>query len=256
MRGRSSDPSVEELLTRLVRGQEHALGVQLLGTYLFGSAVTGDFDTGISDVDTVAVLRADPSPAQLTALERLHRDIVEETPEWEDRVEAVYLSAPALSAFRTTSSPAARISPGEPFHAIEVDHRWLIDWYQLREVGVASSGPPAESLVPPISHVEFVEAVRQLVLAWPDPADELLTSGDHAYAVLTMCRALRTCRTGEHVSKREAARWACETLPAHADLIRDALIWRARSRDHVQPDGEATREGTKRFVEEVQRLVG
>jgi hypothetical protein len=256
MRGRSSDPSVEELLTRLVRGQEHALGVQLLGTYLFGSAVTGDFDAGISDVDTVAVLRADPGSAQFTALERLHRDIVEETPEWEDRVEAVYLSARALSAFRTTSSPAARISPGEPFHAIEIDHRWLIDWYQLREVGVASSGPPAESLVPPVSHVEFVEAVRQLVLAWPDPADELLTSGDHAYAVLTMCRASRTWRTGEHVSKREAARWACETLPAHADLIRDALIWRARSRDRVQPDGEATREGTKRSVKEVQRLVG
>jgi hypothetical protein len=36
-------------------------------------------------------------------------------------VEVVYLSSRALATFRTVSSPAARISPGEPFHAIQVD---------------------------------------------------------------------------------------------------------------------------------------
>jgi hypothetical protein len=249
------DPSAEKLLARLADGQETALGADLLGSYVFGSVVTGDFDPGISDVDTVVVLRSDLTATQLAALERLYHDIVDEMPEWQDRIEVVYLSARSLMACRTGSSPAARISPGEPFHAIEVDHRWLIDWYQLREVGIALRGPPAASVVPVISRSEYVEAVRQHLLTWPDPANEVLARGDHVYAILTMCRGLRTCRTGDHVSKREAARWACEELPEHAELIRDALVWRAQSRDGMGIDGTATRDATRRFVKDVQFLV-
>jgi Domain of unknown function (DUF4111)/Nucleotidyltransferase domain len=249
------NPGVEQLLARLVDGQAQALGDSLVGTYVFGSVVTGGFDPGISDIDTVAVLRSDLTAAHLASLERLHRDIVEQLPGWEDRVEVVYLSAQALATFRTASSPAARISPGESFHAIDVDHRWLIDWYQLREVGVALCGPPAASLVPFIAHDEYVEAVRQHMLAWPDWVGGLETRGAQAYAILTMCRGLRTWRTGEHVSKREAARWACVALPEHAPLIQDALVWRERSRIGPRIDGTARRDDTRRFVNDVKRLV-
>ncbi|MEX1262644.1 MAG: nucleotidyltransferase domain-containing protein [Actinomycetota bacterium] len=136
------DPSVGALLTWLVDSQQEALGINLIGSYVFGSVVTGDFESGISDVDTVAVIRANLKAAEVAALAQLHLEIVEEMPEWEDRVEVVYLSSRALKTFRTESSAAARISPGEPFHEIEVDSRWLIDWYQLREVGIALLGPP------------------------------------------------------------------------------------------------------------------
>jgi hypothetical protein len=250
-----TSPSVGRLLTRLVDGQKHALGNDLMGSYLFGSVVAGDFDPGISDVDTVAVLQSDLTAAQVGALERLHREIVEEMPRWEDRVEVVYLSSRALKTFRTEASAAARISPGEPFHAVEVDHRWLIDWYQLRAVGIALFGPPVTSLVPAISHDEYVEAVRSHMLTWPDRVDQLATRGAQAYAILTMCRGLRTWRTGEQVSKREGARWVCEALPEHAQLIRDAVAWRDRSRTGSQIDGTATREATRLFVKEMKRLV-
>jgi predicted nucleotidyltransferase len=250
-----SDSSVAALLTLLVDGQKQALGVDLIGSYLFGSVVTGDFEARISDVDTVAVLRSDLTAAQLVELKRLHFEIVEEMPQWEDRVEVVYLSSGALKSFRTESSAAARISPGEPFHVIEVDHRWLIDWYRLRDIGIALCGPPVPSLVPVISHDEYVEAVRQHMLAWPDSVDGFATQGAQAYAILTMCRGLRTWRTGEHVSKREAARWACKVLPEHAKLIRDAVVWRERSRITPRIDGAATRDAARRFVDDVKRLV-
>lgn len=159
----------------------------------------------------------------------------------------------ALRMFRTASSAGARISPGEPFHAIEVDHRWLIDWYQLRDVGIALSGPPVASVVPVISRNEYVEAVRQHMQA-PDWVHRLATQGDQAYAVLTMCRGLRTWRTGEYVSKREAARWASEALPEYADLIQDALVWREQSMGPAI-DATATRDAASRFVMDVQRLV-
>jgi len=106
------DPDVGELLTRLLDGQVQVLGESLVGTYLFGSVVTDDFEPGISDVDTVAVVRSDLTAAERTALEGLHREIVEEMPRWEDRVEVVYLSAVALAGFRSEASGAARISPG------------------------------------------------------------------------------------------------------------------------------------------------
>jgi hypothetical protein len=249
------DPGVEELLSRLAEKQEEVLGDDLLGCYVFGSVATGDFEPGISDVDTTTVLRADLTLRQLTALARLHREIVEEMPAWEDRVEVVYLSSRALAMFRTASWPAAQISPGEPFHAREVDRGWLIDWYQLRDVGVVLRGPAIDSLVPEITHGEYVRAVRQHLLTWRDSLDDLDSQADQAYAVLTMCRGLRTVRTGEHVSKREAARWASDELPEHANLIRDALEWRARSHGGLRIDGRATRAETARFVETVLELV-
>jgi Domain of unknown function (DUF4111)/Nucleotidyltransferase domain len=225
------DFGVRELLSRLTGGQEGVLGDDLLGSYVFGSVATGDFEPGISDVDTAVVLRADATPAQLTALGHLHEEIIEEMPAWEDRVEVVYLSSGALAMFRTSSWLAARISPGEPFHAIEVDRRWLIDWYQLREVGVALRGPAIDSLVPEITQAEYVDAVRQHLLTWRDSLDDLESQGDQAYAVLTMCRGLRTLRTGDHVSKREAARWrpgSCRNtrtssgMPSSGGLVRVA----------------------------------
>jgi predicted nucleotidyltransferase len=109
---KSWDPEVSELLRRLTQGQEDVLGDDLLGSYVFGSVASGDFEPGISDVDTVTVLRADPTPDQLTALGCLHEEIVEDVPGWEDRVEVVHLSSRALESFRTSSSPAARISRG------------------------------------------------------------------------------------------------------------------------------------------------
>ncbi|HEX6401389.1 MAG TPA: aminoglycoside adenylyltransferase domain-containing protein [Actinomycetota bacterium] len=247
---------MSELLRRLIQRQEDLLGDDLLGSYVFGSVATGDFEPGISDVDSVIVLRADPTPARLTTLGRLHEEIVEEMPAWEDRVEVVYLSSRALAMSRGASWPAARISPGEPFHAIEVDPRWLIDWYQLREVGVVMRGPAIDSLVPEITHREYVDAVRQHLLSWRGSLDDLESQGEQAYAVLTMCRGLRTVRTGEHVSKREAARWASDELPEHSDLIRDALAWRARSRGGRWIDGRVTRAEATRFVESVLELVG
>jgi hypothetical protein len=160
------DPDVGELLTRLVDGQVRALGESLVGTYLFGSVATGDFEPGVSDVDTVTVLRSDLGRAQLESLEQLHLDLVEGMPGWEDRVEVVYLSTHALETFRFESSKGARIAPGEPFHAIELDHTWLIDWYQLHDVGISLFGPVVGSVVPAISQDEYIEAVRQHMLAW------------------------------------------------------------------------------------------
>jgi hypothetical protein len=242
------------VLDRLREGQRRVLGDELIGLYLFGSAATGNFEPGISDVDTVAVVRSNPTATQIRALAALHGANADEMPEWDDRVETVYLSSGALYGFRTGTYPAARISPGEPFHAIEVDPSWLIDWYQLRAVGIALSGPPVTTVVPAISLEEYVEAVRRHLLGWSAWAD-FDRAGGQSYAILTACRALRTARTGDHVSKREAAAWTTDQLPEHAGLIEQALVWRGRSR--LEPDGDQIGhpEAARAFVQRVEELA-
>jgi hypothetical protein len=246
------DPEAFEVLTPLVQGQRRVLGDALVGTYLFGSAATGWFEPGVSDVDTVVVLRADPTDDQHVALEHLHADLVAELPSWDGRVESVYLSRRALVSSLRTRASAARISPGEPFHAITVDPRWVLDWYPLRTYGIALTGPPVHEVAPPISKRTYVAALRRDLLdpSWPEPRDR---AGDRCYAILTMCRGLRTCLTGEHVSKREGARWAAALMPVHGRAIADAVAWRARptEEDADRLSGDATRS----LVLEVQRRL-
>jgi predicted nucleotidyltransferase len=224
-----------ELLRRLLEGQRLALGDRLVATYVFGSAASGDFEAGLSDLDTVAVLADDPTPNDLAVLARMHSELVRQSPEWDDRVEAVYLSAAALASFRYGRHPAARVSPGEPFHAIEVDRRWVLDWYRVREIGVTLHGPPPHKLIPKILNSEFVAAARGELLIWPRQISPGMSAGSLAYAVLTICRSLCLIETGRQVSKRVGADWGATRMPEFAQLISEALTSR-----EVATEGGAT----------------
>ena len=79
-------------------------------------------------------------------------------------------------------------------------------------------------------------------------------NGEQAYAILTMCRGLRTVRTGEYVSKREAARWTSEQLPAYSELIRTALLWR-EARRGATDDATPMRDAAAAFVADVASLI-
>lgn len=245
-------PDVRAVLDRLSTDQARVLGSALVGRYLFGSVATGSYLEGISDVDTVTILRDDPNEAQFESLAELHGRISWDLPTWKDRVEVVYLTSEALVASLVRPARAARISPGEPFDRIHIDRAWLIDWYRLRVDGVVLEGPAIGTIVPPIEHAEYVEAVRLHLLAWP-PIEESPFLGELAYAILSMCRGLRTVRLGEPGSKTEAARWAGELIPRYASLIGEAIEWRfgPGSRGATSSDVDRTRI----FIGEVQAML-
>lgn len=52
-------PEVDALLKGLLAEMQCVLGEWLVGLYLYGSVVMGDFDLGISDVDLLAVTEAE-----------------------------------------------------------------------------------------------------------------------------------------------------------------------------------------------------
>lgn len=223
---------VREITRLLLQELRNTLGDRLFALYLFGSATTSAYQPGVSDLDTVAVLADEPSDNDVLALASMHARLTASSPAWDDRIEVDYLSAQSLREFRSHPWPAARICPGEPFHRIHIDRRWVLDWYQVLTGGFTLYGPPASDLIPPISQAEFVDAVRGQLSEWPDRISRATQPGQLAYAVLTLCRALRACMTGEHVSKKEAAAWTSEKLPQFRAVIDAAVGWRyGRSED-------------------------
>lgn len=250
----TSERGIDALLADLLCRLRSALGERLVGLYLYGSLVAGDFDGDISDLDLVAAMAAEMSDAEFRALEHMHRDFVAVHPAWEDRIDIVYVSTAALRAFGTQPCRIAVISPGEPFHQKEAEPGWLMNWYFVRQHGVTLSGPPPATIIRPIPAHEFLQTVREHVEGWSVWIHRARMRKSQAYAVLTMCRALHALATGEQASKMQAARWAEQTLPQWSPLIQNALLWRQAWRDDGV-DHDATFPETLRFVQFVIRRV-
>jgi len=237
-------PSVRALISELTFGIPAVLGDGLVGLYLYGSMVTGDFDERISDIDLLAVTRVDLDADQLDRLDAAHGRIEQRYPAWVDRIEIAYLSTTALATFRQIRSPIAVISPGEPLHIKDAGGDWLINWYIVRTQALTLLGPPAHDVIEEITTDELRQAVRAQTQQWRQYVHSASHPGFQAYAILTACRGLYTYEHAVIVSKQRSAQWAKQRLPQWGQLIDQALRLRALG-GRV---GEADHAETVRFV--------
>ena len=241
-------PEINALLDHLLRDMQAILGPKLVGLYLTGSLVTGDFDPNISDIDLLAAMAADIDDQDAEKLREMHDAFARQYEEWDGRIEVAYLSVTGLQTFRSHSSQLGIISPGEPFHVVEAGSLWLVNWYVVRERGLALFGPPPGAVIAPISRQEYVEAVVTQTRAWSEWIQEHPRRRPVlAYAILTLCRALYTYEHGEQASKIRAAAWAMQELPEWSSLIQRALKWREAWRSDDMDDDAAFHE-TEQFV--------
>lgn len=238
---------INGLLGVLLDETRQILGDRLVGLYLYGSLVTGDFDRGSSDIDLLAVTSSDIDRQEFARLDRMHQGVINRYQEWENRFEMAYLSATALQTYRWRAGNIAIISPGEPFHVKEAGKDWLLNWYVVREQGIALFGPAPKTIIEPITRDEFIQTVKSQVREWREWVEHGRTRPWQAYAILTICRALYAVSNGEQASKKQAALWAAQALPEWSSLINSALAWRTAWRDQ-DVDHEATFPETLRFV--------
>ena len=63
---------INQLLELLLSGIQKKLGAKLVGLYLNGSLVIGDFDPYISDIDLVAALSSDIDDGEFGELQKMH----------------------------------------------------------------------------------------------------------------------------------------------------------------------------------------
>jgi predicted nucleotidyltransferase len=239
---------IDELLKELLGQLQDTLQEKLLGVYLYGSLVTGDFDANVSDIDLLAVLSTTLDTQEFNQLQGLHHNFAAKHPAWYDRVEIAYVSTQALTTFRTRVSKIAVISPGEPFNMKEAGKDWLINWWTIRDKSIPLFGPSATTFLEPISKEEFLQAVSKQVEEWQTWIYQMRQRKEQAYAILTMCRALYAYKNGEQVSKKQAALWAQEFFPQWGSLIQQAVQWREDWREE-DVDHEATFAETVGFVQ-------
>jgi hypothetical protein len=193
---------INQLLELLLSSMQMILGKKLVGLYLYGSIVIGDFDPTISDIDLVSALASDLDDKEFQALQQMHDDFPHQHKDWDDRIEVCYISLVALQTVKTHTSLVAKIGPGEPFHKRETSIKWLISWYVVRETSITLYGPDPKTIVSPISNDEFIEALRAYTKGWEVWVHDMHNRKSQAYAILTMCRALYTLKDDEQVSKK------------------------------------------------------
>ena len=241
-------PDIQRILENLQLQIRQIFQDRLIGVYLYGSLVAGDFDYNSSDIDLLVVTSSPMTSSEFEALRVMHWKLASENPAWDDRIDAVYVPEKALREFRTAKSPVV-ISPGEPFHVREREALldWLQNWYLVRESGFTLFGPTPAEVIPPITQDEFITAVRKYAMEVNEREYHEMNRKGQAYAILTMCRALYTSQKGKQASKRQAARWAQEQLPEWSGLIQNALTWRQAWREE-NIDHAVTSPETSRFV--------
>ncbi len=219
-------PLVQALLDRLVYGVNAILRDNVIGVYLYGSLVTGDFDAKISDIDLVVVMTRALDDCRFQRLHQLHQQVINGYPDWNDRLELAYITRDALKTFRQRSSRIAIMSPGEAFHQLHAGADWLISWYPLRENGVALFGPAVTTLIDPITKYEYVDTVQEHIVSYRQALDSPQSKSNLSYIVLTTARGLYTVLHRQPPSKIKAAAWAAKSFPQWEVLIQRALLWR------------------------------
>lgn len=224
------------VLSYLVKNAQGILMSNFVGAYLQGSFAIGDFSE-YSDCDFIVVIEKDLSDSELSALQKLHKDIQKlSCSYWHKNIEGSY--APKHILRRWSLDP--RDPPGEardaswndpgmgglpprcyPFWYLnhgadtlvrsEHDNSQVVRW-TLREKGVRISGTNIAELIDPVLDHELRKEVRATMdLAI---ASGLLMPMFHmqAFWVGLFCRILHTIETGRITSKKEAMTWAQESL--------------------------------------------
>ena len=230
------------------------VGPSLIGLYVFGSLTSADFDPGISDIDLIAVLAEPPDEQVAMHLRRMHEGFARANPEWDDRIEVIYISKEGLANWPTATTIGVT-SPGEPFHMIRAGRDWVLNWYPARENSITLIGASFTTLVPSIPTAAYIDELRRYLANLSSWIDDDATPRSQAYAILSICRGLYTIRHASRLSKRDAASWAQRAFPQWADLIGRAVVWRDRPRNPASQDGRATVKETRAFVTEMTKLV-
>ena len=225
---------VNKILEDYLSSIQLALKKNLIGIYLYGSLVYGDFDAAISDIDLLVVTDKDISRMEFYLLDEIHTNLMNQFHLWHDRIDIVYISSQALKAFKSHKCQIAVISPGEVFTIKIAEQDWLMNWYLVRENSITLFGPDPQTIIQRISKDEFLKAVKSHVFNWRNWVSHTKTSLSYqAYAVLTICRAVYTLTNGQLVSKKRAAEWAINHFPEWKELINNALSWRLNQQNEI-----------------------
>lgn len=241
-------------LDRVVALVRDVLGDDLLGAYLYGSAVLGGLKAG-SDLDVMAV-------ATRATTDEQKRRLAGGLMEISGRPRRVEVTIVVQSAVRPWRYPPRldfqygdwlrdRFEGGNLEPWAERAHVDLVTLLAMtRRASAPLVGPPPTEVLDPVPHEDVVRATAGDV-------DWLVgeVEADTANALLTLARIWNTLATGEIPSKDAAADWALERLPDRhrpaLERARDVYLGEAEDRwDDLAP----ARAAARHVASEIERL--
>jgi hypothetical protein len=200
---------------------QQALGDELVGVYLYSSAVIGDYVPGRSDLDLVAVVREPLPTATAAGLGTQMCAVQRPFPTRGLDLEVVTLDSAASQVGRPPIELKVlsvigyvRTTAEEPLG----DPRLVMHFACCRDHGVALVGPPAIEVFAAVSKEVYVaELGRELEAHWMTPH----------YLVLNACRDWRFLEESVICSKVAGGEWARARL-TDPWLVDAALCWQTR----------------------------
>lgn len=222
-------PDVNEVLQLLLSNVKEILKQQFIGMYLYGSLSSGDFNPKTSDVDFLVVTANELSDQTISELEAMHQKIWATPLKWADKLEGAYVPKELIRQHDPNGAPCPTVNEGK-FYVAHLGRSWSIQRHVIREYGVVVEGPDPKTLIDFVGPDEIRGAVISILHEWWFPMlDDPSWLRDHpreyhAFAILSMCRALHALEHGTIVSKPIAARWAREKLDQKWSQIIDRAI--------------------------------
>ena len=245
-------PVVLPIVERLSENMQRCLGDSLVGLYVQGSLVVGDFDP-FSDVDFIAVVSGELSEDQVADLNEMHSRLFNSGLEFSRRLEGSYFPVGLLSRPSKASELVWYLDNGSKSLERSDHCNTLVVRKTVCDTGVSVYGPSAKSLIPVVDTEDLKQEVRAVINDW---GAELLVKSNWSnwyvsFTVNMFCRMLYTVESGKLNSKPEANSWAVENLDKCWESLIDSA-WALRGQPEETTQVQASREIAKQTVEFVQ----
>ncbi len=226
-------PNINEIVNLLLISVQEILGDQFVGMYLYGSLSSGDFDPESSDIDFLVVTMDILSESKVSELENMHNRVWATGSKWAAKLEGAYVPKDLIHRHDPEGMPCPTVNEGK-FYVARLGSDWIIQRHIVRECGVVLAGPDPKTLIDPICPNDIRGAVLSILQEWWFPMldDPSWLAGHgseyHAFAVITMCRALHALEHGIVVSKPKAVQWAHQALGKPWSRLIDKAVAAAR----------------------------
>jgi hypothetical protein len=221
---------LDRILPALIDDLRVSLGPDLVGAYLYGSAVEGGFDPKLSDLDLAVVTAPNTDDIPFERFAGVVGRLQKGEPDWAGRLELTFVGRRTLADF-PAGGAFVEISHSRALQRLPDAGDWIETWFLVRHADRPLLGPPAGDLFPRIDIDAFLEAVVDGIDGFIAPAlRDDAASGSVAYRVVTLCRLLRSLETRTLSTKQEGVGWAVDRYPEWAPLINVAMAVRASAK--------------------------
>ncbi|HEV2543871.1 MAG TPA: aminoglycoside adenylyltransferase domain-containing protein [Methylobacterium sp.] len=234
-------------------------GPRLRGLYLVGSVALGDFRSGRSNIDFVALLEGAPGAAQTDALARVHAALAQTDG---PPLDGFYLPIEALrrapepgaavpfsrDGTLRTGAPCGEVNP-LVWRCLARANRPILGATPAA-LGIADEDAPLHAHCRAVLDGSWRPWIARSEAALAQAAPDADCDVDALeYGVLGVSRLVCTLATGRVVSKREGGRFVLDRLPeAHREAVWDALDARDDRLDFVSPAQMRAGLDTMRFL--------